>query len=70
MRERTSQPGRSARFDWEGGDTRVKVGFTAKGKGTRKVALRHECLPNAKEPERMKAYWRERLVALKALMKR
>jgi hypothetical protein len=67
---RTSQPGRSARFDWEGGDTRVNVGFTAKGKGTSQVALRHERLLNAKAAERMKAYWRERFVVPKALMKR
>ena len=50
--------------------TPVNVGFTAKGNRTSQVALRHECLPNAKEAERMKAYWRGRRVALKALMKR
>ena len=66
MRERTSQPGRSARFDWEGGDTRVNVGFTAKGKGTSQVALRHERLPNAKGAERRRhtgvnASWYSRL---------
>jgi hypothetical protein len=70
VREGTSQPGLSARFAWEGGDTRVNLGFTAKGKGTSQVALRHERLPNAKAAARMKAYWRERLVVLKALMKR
>lgn len=31
MRERTSQTGRSAHFDWADGATRVNVGFTAKG---------------------------------------
>jgi uncharacterized protein YndB with AHSA1/START domain len=70
VRGRTSQPGRSARFDWEAGDTRVNVGFTAKGTGTSQVALRHERLPNAKAAEEMRAYWRERLKALTALMKR
>jgi hypothetical protein len=30
------------------------------------VSLIHERLPNADEAERMKAYWRERLAALKS----
>jgi uncharacterized protein YndB with AHSA1/START domain len=67
MRERTSKPGRSARFDWQGGATRVNVGFTAKGKTTQ-VALQHQHLPDAKTAENMKEFWRQRLAALKALM--
>jgi uncharacterized protein YndB with AHSA1/START domain len=70
MRRRTSQPGRSARFDWEGGDTRVNVGFVAKGKAKSQVGLEHERLPDAKAAEKAKAHWRERLVALKALLER
>ena len=38
--------------------------------GPYEVALRHERLPNAQSAAKMKAYWRERLVALKALMER
>lgn len=67
MCERTSQPGRSARFDWEDGTSRVSVGFTAKGRAKSQVAVRHERLPDAKAAEKMKAYWRERLAALKAV---
>ena len=31
MSLRTAQPGRTARFDWEDGSTRVNVGFTSEG---------------------------------------
>ncbi|SMC57605.1 DUF4287 domain-containing protein [Kibdelosporangium aridum] len=66
LRERTSQPGRSARFDWEDGRTRVNVGFDAKGPGKSVVAVAHERLESPEEAERMKAMWRERLATLKA----
>ncbi|WP_051795312.1 DUF4287 domain-containing protein [Kibdelosporangium aridum] len=66
LRERTSQPGRSARFDWEDGRTRVNVGFDAKGPNKSVVALAHERLESPEEAERMKAMWRERLATLKA----
>jgi uncharacterized protein YndB with AHSA1/START domain len=68
VRERTSQPNRSARFDWEDGSTRLVVGFTDKGAGRSHVALVHEKLPDAKAAERAKSYWRERLDALKELL--
>ena len=68
LRERTSQPGRSARFDWEDGATRVSVAFTAKGEAKSQVALQHERLPDAGAAERTRAYWRERLAALKATL--
>jgi hypothetical protein len=41
------------------------VGFEAKGEAKSTVALEHERLPDADEAERMKAYWRERVTALK-----
>lgn len=65
MRERTSQPGRTSRFDWEDGATRVYVDFTAKGTAKSQVALAHERLADAKTAERTKAYWREQLATLK-----
>jgi uncharacterized protein YndB with AHSA1/START domain len=68
LRERTSQPGRAARFDWEDGATRVNVGFTAKGEAKSQVAPAHERLPDAEAAEEAKAYWRERMAALKALL--
>jgi uncharacterized protein YndB with AHSA1/START domain len=66
LRERTATRPKSARFDWGHGHTRVIVGFTAKGDAKSTVALQHERLADAEEAERMKARWRERLVALKA----
>jgi len=70
MRARTSQPGRSARFDWEDGATRVNVGFVAKGKTKSQVWLEHERLQDTKAAERAKAHWRQRLAALKELLER
>ena len=68
LRERTSQPGRTARFDWEDGATRLVVGFTAKGEAKSQVALEHERLPDADAAEKARAYWREHLVALKEML--
>jgi hypothetical protein len=48
----------------------VNVGFVAKGKAKSQVGLEHERLPDAKAAEKAKAHWRERLVALKALLER
>jgi hypothetical protein len=65
LRERTATRPRSARFDWGDGETRLIVGFEAKDDGRSIVALAHERLPDAEEAERMKAFWRERVSALK-----
>ena len=66
LRERTATRPRSARFDWDGGDSRVNVTFAAKSDASSLVAVEHARLADAGEAERMKAYWRERLTALKA----
>jgi hypothetical protein len=65
LRERISTRPKSARFDWGDGETRVNVGFQAKGDERSTVDLEHERLPDAEQAERMKAYWRERVTALK-----
>ena len=67
MHERTSQPGRSARFDWEDGVTRVNVNITA-CEGKSQAAVEHERLPDAETAERTKAFWRDRLTALKTML--
>ena len=64
--ERTTTRPKSARFDWDGGESRVNVSFASKGEAKSTVAVEHSRLPDAGEAERMKAYWRERLTALKA----
>jgi hypothetical protein len=68
LRERTATRPRSARFDWDGGDTRVVVGFEAKGDAKSTASLAHEKLPDAAAAERMKAFWRERVAALKEVL--
>ena len=68
LRERTASRPRSARFDWGDGTTRVNVGFVAKGDGKSSVALAHERLADGEEAERMKAFWRGRMAALKELL--
>jgi hypothetical protein len=70
LRERTATRPKSARFDWGDGKTRVIVGFEAKGEAKSTAALEHERLPDAKEAARMKAFWRERIGALKELLER
>jgi uncharacterized protein YndB with AHSA1/START domain len=68
LRERTATKPKSARFDWGDGETRVVVGFTPKGDAKSVVDIEHARLPNAAEAERMKAYWRERVAALKEVL--
>ena len=68
MSLRTSQPGRTARFDWENGSTRVSVSFEEKGPSKTAVAVAHERLPDAEEAETTKAAWRQRLAGLKAFL--
>jgi hypothetical protein len=68
--ERTASRAKSARFDWSDGATRVNVTFLARDEAKSTVALEHRRLPNADEAARLKEYWRERLLALKALLER
>lgn len=56
------------RADWEDGSTRIVVGFTAKGDAKAQVAVLHQKLADAEAAAAMKAYWRERLTALKQLL--
>ena len=42
------------------------VGFTAQGAAKSTAALEHELLAAAEEAGRMKAFWRERMGALRA----
>jgi uncharacterized protein YndB with AHSA1/START domain len=65
LRERRALPPRSVRFDWEDGASRVNVFFDAKSDDRSTVAVQHERLPGGDEAERMKAFWRERVAALK-----
>jgi hypothetical protein len=68
LRERTATPHRTARFDWGEGSTRVIFGFETKGDAKSVIALSHERLPDSETAATMKAFWRERLSGLKALL--
>jgi uncharacterized protein YndB with AHSA1/START domain len=67
---RTATKPKSARFDWGDGETRVHVVFTAKGEAKSVAALQHVRLADAAQAERMKAFWRERVAALKEVLER
>jgi hypothetical protein len=68
LRERTATAPRSARFDWGEAGSRVHVVFDAKGEARSTAAIQHERLADAAEAERMKAFWRDRVGALKKLL--
>ena len=66
MKLRTAQPGRTARFDWGDGSTRLVVSFVEKSPAKAMVTVAHDHLPDPDEAEEAKAAWRERLTHLKA----
>lgn len=68
LSERTATRPKSARFDWGTDQTRVNVTFLAKGEAKSTIALEHRRLTDAEHAERMKAYWRKRLEALKGAL--
>ena len=68
LRERTATRPKSARFDWDDDETRVIVGFEAKGDAKSVVDLEHARLPDAAEAEQMKAFWRDRVATLKEVL--
>jgi uncharacterized protein YndB with AHSA1/START domain len=68
LRERRTLRPRSARFDWGDGASRVNVFFEPKGDAKSTAAVQHERLPDGAEAERMKAFWRERVSALKEVL--
>ena len=68
LHERTATRPRSARFDWNDGETRVHVTFVEKGEGRATAVVSHERLPDAAEAERMKSFWRGRVATLKEVL--
>lgn len=65
---RKATPDKSMRITWSDGKTSVSVHFYAKDGGKSQVTVQHEKLTSAKSAERMKAYWGERLEALKTYL--
>jgi uncharacterized protein YndB with AHSA1/START domain len=70
LSERTATRPRSARFDGSDGRTRVNLTFLEKGGAKSTVALEHRRLADAEAARQMKAFWRERLDALKLALER
>lgn len=68
LRLRTSQPARSARFDVVADGTWLQVTFLAKDTAKAAVQIQHERLPTADDVEARRAFWKERLGRLAALM--
>ena len=68
MRQGTTQPERSVRFDWDDGPSRVVASFSAIGEAKSQVAVQHARLPDARTAGEMRAFWRDRVAALKALL--
>jgi hypothetical protein len=64
LKLRTSQPGRSARYDFHDGTSRVHAYFVSKGRGKSTVSIQHERLGSAEAVEEMRAFWKERLSRL------
>jgi hypothetical protein len=68
IRVRTSQRGRTARFDWDNPPSRIGLYIIPKDGAKTQVTLELEKLPDAASVERLRAFWRERLAALKKLL--
>jgi len=67
MRERASQSKHSLQFDWQDTGSRVVVSISG-DKAKSLVVLEHVRIADAGTAQEMKAYWRERLTALKSLL--
>ncbi|MGH2752097.1 MAG: hypothetical protein ACRDK3_14675 [Actinomycetota bacterium] len=64
LRTRTSQPGKSARFDFRDGESRVHAYFVSKGRSKASVHVQHERLSDEGAVEEMRAFWKEHLAEL------
>jgi uncharacterized protein YndB with AHSA1/START domain len=62
----SATPSKSMRIKWDDG-TAVEANFTDKGQKSQ-VALQHRKLPSKAEAEKRKAFWGDRLEALKEIL--
>ena len=70
LRRRPTRAVTSARFDWPEPPSIVVAHFAARGDAKSTLTVAHERLPDEAAADRFKAYWRERLSALKELLER
>jgi hypothetical protein len=68
LRVRTSQKNKTARFDYEGGPSRVVAYFESKGRAKTTVTVEHQQLPEAAWVEKMRSTWKERLNDLATIL--
>jgi hypothetical protein len=68
MAIRSSQPEKTARFDWDDGSTRFLVTFESKGAAKSTAYVAHERLPDPGAAEAAKVAWRQRLTTLKTFL--
>lgn len=68
MTLRSAQPGKVARFDWDGGPTRIMVTFEEKGPAKSTAHVSHERLPDSAVADIAKAMWKKRVSALKSAL--
>lgn len=57
-----------ARYDWDGGPSRVVAHFEAKDDGRSRIAVVHERLSDPEAADEMKAFWRRRVAVLKEVL--
>lgn len=67
---RTAAADKSMRLTWSDGRTHVDVNFYAKGPGKSQVAVQHRKLASARDVEKIKKMWGERLDSLKAVLEK
>jgi hypothetical protein len=68
LRLRAATAPRTARYDWEDGESRLVVAFVEMSDAKSQVAVEHERLPDADTVGEMKSWWRARLDELKSLL--
>ena len=68
LRERTSRPSRSARFDCGDEGERVNVTIDSTGESRCQIGVEHARLASTHAADPAKAAWRDRLAALKTLL--
>jgi len=66
LTERTAARPARARFDWDGGPSRVHVIITPRDDGKSTISIDHVRLADIDEVTTMKSWWRERLSHLKS----
>ena len=64
----TAKPNRTLRIRWGADEGRLDVELRPKGAAKTQITVQHGYLPNATAADRMKKYWKERLVELAALL--